>query len=141
MLKQRTRVVDHARETGESVIRSAALDNIRQLNTPGQPDLLIELVAIYVQTVPGRLRQMRVLLQEKNLPALAKEAHTLKSSSANLGAHRVASLCEEVEALAKAEDGQGTLRAIENIENEYGLAADRLLHLTKQTSMGGARAA
>ena len=141
MLKQRTRVVDHAREAGDSVIHSAALDNIRQLNSPGQPDLLIELVTIYVQTVPSRLRQMKEFAQQRNLTALAKEAHTLKSSSANLGAHRVASLCEELESLAKVEGSQGALRLIEQAEKEYGLAADRLLHLTKQTHAGGVRAA
>jgi HPt (histidine-containing phosphotransfer) domain-containing protein len=50
---------------------------------------------------------------------MQQAAHALKSSSANLGASRLARICEEMEALARSEETAKARPLITLLENEY----------------------
>src|SRR4051812_4141338 len=65
-------------------------------------DFLLELIDIYKQDTPQRLAGLRQALAQGDLEALRREAHTLKSSSAQLGATVLSDMAKEMEALARA---------------------------------------
>jgi len=50
------------------------------------PDLFVSLIDAYLGDTPNRFGQMRAALDGGDRAALAREAHTLKSSSANVEA-------------------------------------------------------
>lgn len=60
-------------------------------------------------------------LEQKQGDSLRRAAHTLKGSSASLGAMTLASLCQELEALGKAGTMAGVAERIAQVETEYEL--------------------
>lgn len=97
----------------EPALDSKAIDNLRQLQMEGEPDILEELGGLFMEKAPLRIKAIKDALVKGDPEALYKEAHNLKSSSANLGAMRLSGICKELEALGRA----GTLdRAMELAE-------------------------
>src|SRR4029450_2884431 len=89
-----TEAVDHRplaaspRATGAA---AAAPRTLRALSPAagGDPASLAELIDTYLADAPGLLMVMRDALAAREAAGLRRAAHTLKSTSAALGAHRV----------------------------------------------------
>jgi HPt (histidine-containing phosphotransfer) domain-containing protein len=62
---------------------------------------------------------MRSAQRMNDVLGVARTAHTLKSSSANLGAAHLAHLCKELEGAGRSGDASGALRTIDAIAHEY----------------------
>lgn len=73
---------------------------LARLQRFGGVKLLDEMIALYVQTAPRRLAEAEAALSAGDASATANALHSLKSSSAQLGAARLSELCEEGEAIA-----------------------------------------
>jgi HPt (histidine-containing phosphotransfer) domain-containing protein len=73
------------------------LDLMRELGEPGEPDPVLELVEVF----EDQTRQLVAALQSGqatgNHEAIRKAAHSLKGSSGNLGAVRLAELSRQLE--------------------------------------------
>ncbi len=65
---------------------SEALNNLRALQRPGSPDLLGKLVASYLKETPPMLERLRDAFERQDPESACRVAHSLKSSSAYLGA-------------------------------------------------------
>jgi HPt (histidine-containing phosphotransfer) domain-containing protein len=65
--------------------------------TGDDPAFLAELIDTYLAEVPSLLAAMRHAIATGDSAVLRREAHTLKSSSAALGAGRLADLCRRLE--------------------------------------------
>jgi CheY-like chemotaxis protein/HPt (histidine-containing phosphotransfer) domain-containing protein len=111
---------DPVGETAPSPIDGKALDNIRALQPPGGPDLLSRVIGLYLSGSPKLLRDLREAAQRGDADAIRMAAHTLKSSSANLGAVMLSSLCKEMEARAREGPIGDAAEAVAGIEAEYG---------------------
>jgi HPt (histidine-containing phosphotransfer) domain-containing protein len=87
-----------------SLIDEAALNNIRVLQRPGQPSILDKIIRMYFDSSAKLLDELRQAVSE-NGPAesVKRAAHTLKSSSANLGATEFAALCKTMEFIGRDE--------------------------------------
>ncbi len=68
----------------------------------GDGDLLSAIMSEYLDDGVRSLATLREALAEGDPQALERAAHTLKGSSANLGAVRVAEICSQLEALGRA---------------------------------------
>jgi CheY-like chemotaxis protein len=79
---------DFIREQAES-LDDNALNAIRSLERQGAADMLNKVVELYFHRTPLLLRELRQAASRDDAAALRLAAHSLKSSSANLGAsHR-----------------------------------------------------
>ncbi len=78
------------------------LDRIRDMERRGAARLLERLIETYVATAAKLVADTERALDKDDAPALRQAVHTLKSSSANLGAAQLARRCAELEALARA---------------------------------------
>ena len=67
------------------------------------PDLLPKVLHMYLNHAPQLLNTMRDAVAHSDAPALQQAAHSLKSSSANVGAMQLAAFSKEMEALGKAQ--------------------------------------
>jgi signal transduction histidine kinase/ligand-binding sensor domain-containing protein/CheY-like chemotaxis protein/HPt (histidine-containing phosphotransfer) domain-containing protein len=107
----------------------ARLAEIRQLEAlTGQP-LVHRLVDDYLAEGPREAQRMREALDHGDLPKLAFIAHSLKGSSAQVGALRVAALSLELEKRGRAADPEGSDRLaglLDDVEREIGAVAPLL---------------
>jgi two-component system, sensor histidine kinase and response regulator len=82
-------------------IDRATLDNL--LATTGNDSaFLAELIDTYLLDAAALLRAMQHAIEVDNAEELRRSAHSLKSSSASLGASGLADVCAEVEQQARA---------------------------------------
>ena len=75
------------------------LSNYENLQVDGEPNLIVELIDLYLHDAQQRVAVMWESLAESNWASLKREAHTLRGSSGNLGALQTALICDEIEGL------------------------------------------
>jgi two-component system sensor histidine kinase/response regulator len=102
-----------------SPIDHTALDSIRAV---GKPRLLERLVTMFFRDTPTLLESMGQSASQGDRIALAATAHRLKSSSANLGAVRLAALCVQIEMLPPDYTTQHAQHLIAEMCNEFQIA-------------------
>ena len=82
-------------------IDRTAWDAILALQRPGRPDILAKVLTAYLNDSRTLVGEIRTAVQTQDAVALAKAAHRLKSSSAQLGALATAAHCKELENLGR----------------------------------------
>ena len=105
-----------------------ALDRIRALQRPGTPNILNKIITLYLENTPKLLDAIRDAEVRCDWAAMSRAAHTCKSSSANLGALRMATLCEEMEHYAR--DGK-----YEEAQARFGLIQEEYTKLVLALQM------
>ena len=95
----------------KSPLNEAALEKISALQRPGAPSVLNRVIELYLETAPPLLTQIRNAIESWNAGQLEASAHSLRSSSANLGANTLVEICRELEIL-------GRDRKVENAESK-----------------------
>jgi HPt (histidine-containing phosphotransfer) domain-containing protein len=83
---------------------SSAIEAVRQLDPDGNDRLLARLIALYRDDSSQLLADIDNAMKVGDAEAVARAAHTLKSSSANLGASGVAAIARQIEQLARGGD-------------------------------------
>ncbi len=112
------------------------LDNIRQIQREGAPDLLAELIHLYVDSSPKYLEQMRKAVGSPDTTAMWRAAHTLKSSSGNLGALNLAGLCGKLEEMGRAASTKSAVTVLNEIEAEYARVRESLVSEHRPQDVG-----
>lgn len=87
---------------GSPRVNRAQLDQLIALDEG--TDLVHTMVDHFRKQAPARLQAIESSLKNLDIPGIHRDAHTLKSSSAYLGALRISSLCDEIESLADRGD-------------------------------------
>ncbi len=90
-----------ATRAADAVIDAGRFEVLRDLDG-GDGELLSAIVSEYLDDGARLLDTIREALAEGDPQAVERAAHTLKGSSANLGADRVTGICAELEALGRA---------------------------------------
>ncbi|MCC6139479.1 MAG: response regulator [Nitrospira sp.] len=103
----------------DAAIDTAAWDAIRALQRPDRPNLLHKTITLYLAHSQSLLDQLQQTLTEPDIPSVQMAAHTIKSSSAQLGAHRLAQLCKEIEAACLADAAAQLPRLIPLLVEEH----------------------
>ncbi|NEO34055.1 MAG: response regulator [Symploca sp. SIO3C6] len=80
---------------------------------------LASLIDLYLQESPSLLQAMSKALSNQEPLAMQQAAHTLKSSSASLGAMNLSRLCQKIESLGQSQTLIGAKEIISQIEAEY----------------------
>ena len=106
----------------------SVLAGLREFDNEGDPDLVAELAVIFFQDAVERLASLRRAIDSADAAGIENEAHSLKGSSASLGAVGMSLLCGELEAQGRAGsiEGaralEGASEALTQIEEEFGRA-------------------
>ncbi|MDF3020380.1 MAG: multi-sensor hybrid histidine kinase [Steroidobacteraceae bacterium] len=109
-----------------------AIDAVRQLDPDGSDRLLSRLIALYRDDSSQLLADIDNGLKSNDAEAIARAAHTLKSSSANLGATNVAAIARQIEHLAR--NGEIT----DLTSSVTSLKAQRTVALSELEALDGA---
>ena len=92
----------------------AALEGLRAAG------LLDQVVALYVRDTPGQLEALRRAAERGEAATLAEVAHSLKGSSALLGATALAARAAELQGMGDAGALHGAPAAVDALEQELG---------------------
>ncbi|MGZ9014763.1 MAG: response regulator, partial [Burkholderiales bacterium] len=109
-----------------SLLDQAALDALRELETAGNPNLVSRLIDKYLSNAPVLLRQMVHGLEIEDASEIERAAHTLKSTSANLGARDLAVLCKTLQDSTHSGSTAEAPELIAQIEAAYRDVQDAL---------------
>ena len=104
-----------------------ALDNIRQIQKEGAEDVLAKVIHLYLDSSSKYLEQMREAVCASDAAAMSRAAHTLKSSSGNLGALHLVGLCVKLEEMGRAASTKGAVTVLNEIEAEYARVRESLV--------------
>jgi len=99
-------------------INPSALDAIRKLGGLRNASLANQVIGAYLADTPPRFAQLRAAAEAGDAEALRQAAHALKSSSANVGAERLAALCKELETLGRGGGGDDVRPLVARAEAE-----------------------
>lgn len=103
----------------EPVLDPAIIDNLRQLTPPGEPDVLTEVLALFLDDVPRRIAKLRASYAAGDAAELHKTAHSLKGSAGNIGAHALFAICRQLDDRGRAGDLAEAKRLIDALEAEF----------------------
>jgi two-component system, sensor histidine kinase and response regulator len=101
-------------------IDHSVLEGLRELQEKGEPDVLKELVELFLEDVPPQLKALREAEKREDAMSVERIAHTLKGSSGNLGAVRMEAICAELEELGRSGDVDSAPALISRLETELG---------------------
>jgi CheY-like chemotaxis protein len=87
------------------------------------------LIKMFFEDAPEHIRKLQGALAANDIPGMVAPAHTLKSSSANLGAMALSSIAKRIEHGARAGNLEKPALAVLMIENEYRRARTALSQL------------
>ncbi len=104
---------------GEATLDFSVLATLRDLSEPGQPDPVVELIDLFLEDAPDRLRAMETSLTQRDQEALKIAAHSLKGSAKNLGAKPLARICADLERQAIANDWENAVLTLKAIDQEF----------------------
>jgi len=118
--------LDKHKET-EPLLEQHALDKLRALQRPDKPNILGKIIRLYLENSSGLITSVRKSVKQGDGVALCDAAHSLKSSSANLGAIQLAAVCKELEDMGRERRTDGTRVLMDRIESEYQSARAALV--------------
>jgi CheY-like chemotaxis protein/HPt (histidine-containing phosphotransfer) domain-containing protein len=99
---------------------SEVVQRLRDLSMATDASLLGQIFEAFLSDGEARLLVLRRAGEETDAPSLRKAAHALKGASANVGAHRMAEISQELQALGEAGSVEGAGALIEALQVEFG---------------------
>ncbi|MFK8021590.1 MAG: response regulator [Pseudomonadales bacterium] len=104
----------------------AALESIRALQGKGTSNIVHRLIDVYLRTSPEIVGVIATSIENGDAAGIELNAHSLKSSSARLGATRLSELCQKLEDLGRSEDISNCDEVFIAISEEFPLACSAL---------------
>jgi HPt (histidine-containing phosphotransfer) domain-containing protein len=103
-----------------AVLDETVIETLRQLTPPGEPDVLAEVLQMFLQEVPPRLERLRIAWAAGNIEEMYRSAHSLKGSAGNIGAQRLFSVCAQLDDMGRSGNLTGAPALVDALGAEYG---------------------
>lgn len=121
-----------ARNSELPILDPATLEQLQELIDGTDTSFLTDLFESYLATAKDSIQALRV---EADQDVLRRAAHTLKGSSLNVGASRVADLCKRLENQLRGEQPQDMPAQVDQIEHRVQQVHDT--YATAITQLAG----
>lgn len=110
----------------EPPIDKHVLEELRLLETEEQPNVVSVLIKLFMKEAAPLLEEVRSGVIHAEGDRVRRAAHSLKSSSASLGAHVLSSLSAELEKCGRSNTLQHALPILRHLELEYARVCQAL---------------
>ena len=101
------------------VIDRNVLDSLRNMQQPGQDNIVSEVIALYMDTASSQLQNLRHAVDTNDSERIQESAQLLKSGSVTIGAINMASLCDKLVSYACNGDMESADIALIKLETEF----------------------
>lgn len=111
----------------EPSIDKTAIDGLRMLEDDSDPNLVAELIDIFIREAPEKLTFLQKALGSQNFKALEQNAHALKGNAGNLGAKRLQKISYEIEKRGRNQSLEDVEFLIKQLCQEFEQVKEELL--------------
>jgi HPt (histidine-containing phosphotransfer) domain-containing protein len=111
------------------VIDLQAIENLRALNPGDNDEFLREIAAIFLEDTPLRLTELDESLAAGDVSKFTRAAHSIKGSSANLGAIALRAAAEKLEQQARTRGLTEVTTLLSLVKSEFDRAQGALATL------------
>jgi two-component system, sensor histidine kinase and response regulator len=101
------------------VLDRKLLDELAKVLTNGKPALLARVIELYRVEAPKLMHKLKQAALASDAPEMVRCAHSLKSSSANVGAKLMSRYCEDLEASARRAEVDDARKILAKLETEF----------------------
>ena len=108
------------------ILDTCVLEKFRERERRGRKNVLSRIVGAYLQHSPQYIEQLREAVAGDNASGLQSAAHTLKSSSAGVGAVGLSAMCAELEELGRRDDMRVVAERVAELEALYAEVCEAL---------------
>ncbi len=115
-----------------SAIDPQAIENLRALNPGDNDEFLREIAGIFLEDTPLRIAELDQSLGAGDTTKFTRAAHSIKGSSANLGANAVRAVAEKLEHQSRTAGLAGLDGLIGELKSEFTRAQTELSKLLAQ---------
>lgn len=113
-------------ERNTPIIDQSVLNSLRDLQMEGKPDILKRVISAYLSSTTPLIVTLKEACSARDIEGTQNSAHTLKSSSANVGAIKLSELCKELEMNCRKNTLGNAEFLIAEISSELSLVRDVL---------------
>ena len=103
-----------------TVLDPSVIDTLRQLTVPGEPDVLAEVLQLFLDEGPSRLGKLRNAWAARNIQEVQRVAHSLKGSAGNIGATAMFEICKALDDAGRLGNTDAVPGLIDSLVAEYG---------------------
>ncbi len=125
--------VEPAAAADASVLDAGAIERLRELDPRGESRLIERVVSAFETSVGRLLPQLQDAQRAGDMAGIRHVAHTLKSSSASVGALKLSQLCAQTESMIRQERAESLGTAVDDICRESEIVLQALKQLLNQT--------
>lgn len=98
------------------------LASLRELQDPGDPDIVAEVGGLFIKHSPEKVNAIMQSVEKEDAKGLQLAAHSLKSSSAYIGAMHLSALAKEMEMMGRSNSLAGAKELAQKLKQEFSLA-------------------
>lgn len=120
----------------DAVLDPSVIDVLRSLTPPGEPDVLKEVLTIFLVEVPPRLERLRNAQAANDIELIHRTAHSLKGSAGNIGANAMFAVCKELDERSRAGDAAAAGPLIEALGVEYSKVEAEIARVIASSESG-----
>jgi HPt (histidine-containing phosphotransfer) domain-containing protein len=103
-----------------------------------RPGFLERIVTAYLEEAPKYLQNMKTASLAEDYQSMKMAAHTLKSSSANVGAGRLSEFCQQIENTISRQDAETLTDLLSSVGGEYFAVEEALKQVLYEITRNGA---
>ena len=111
------------------ILDQAVISGLRKLTPPGEPDVLAEVLTLFLEEVPNRIERLRNAWQAGNIQEVHRAAHSLKGSAGNIVARRLFEVCRQLDDISKSGDLAAAATLVDTLEVEFGKVESEIRRL------------
>jgi len=116
--------------TNFPIIEPEAIENLRSLNPDDNDEFLREIATIFLEGTPERIAELEDCLPAQDIERFTRAAHSIKGSSANLGALALRAAAEKLEQHALTNGMRDVGGMIDEIKTTFDQAKHELNRIT-----------
>lgn len=103
---------------GDALDRSV-LASLKELEDEGDPDIIVEVGGLFQKHSPQKVAAILQAVENRDAKGLHTAAHSLKSSSAYVGAMRLSEISRELEMMGRSQVLDGAEEKAKRLNKEY----------------------
>ena len=114
-------------DTFRDVLDQSVLASLRELQEAGDPDIVAEVGGLFIKHSPEKVDAIMQSVEKDDAKGLQLAAHSMKSSSAYIGAMRLSTLAKELEMMGRSNSLNGAKEKAKMLKEEFSLVMEAIL--------------